>query len=144
MENKTIIEINGVKLEVDLATAKRIDNLRVGDTVKVLIPEYGDTTKVCPGVIIGFENFKQKPTIVVAYLEIGYNEAKIKYLYYNADSKAEMVRSSVENIPFEKSTVVELMDGEILKAERNLLELKAKKEYFLNNFSRFFEVAIGH
>jgi len=35
--SKQIIEINGVKLEVDLSTAKRIDEFRVGDTVKVLI-----------------------------------------------------------------------------------------------------------
>ena len=35
--SKQIIEINGVKLEVDLSTAKRIDEFRVGDTVKVFI-----------------------------------------------------------------------------------------------------------
>ena len=35
MADKRIIEINGVKLEVDMTTARRIDEFRVGDTVKV-------------------------------------------------------------------------------------------------------------
>ena len=38
MENtKTQIEINGVKLEVDLRNATRIDEFKVGDNVKVKI-----------------------------------------------------------------------------------------------------------
>jgi hypothetical protein len=34
-ENKRIVEIDGVKIEVDLRSAKRIDTFRVGDNVKV-------------------------------------------------------------------------------------------------------------
>ena len=45
MEEKRIVEIDGVKIEVDLRTAKRIDTFRVGDNVKVLCKEYnGDFT----------------------------------------------------------------------------------------------------
>ena len=36
------IEINGVKLEIDLRTAKRVDTFKIGDNVKVLKKEYGD------------------------------------------------------------------------------------------------------
>ena len=36
MDNKKIVEVNGIKLEVDMRYAKRIDEFRVGDTVKVL------------------------------------------------------------------------------------------------------------
>ena len=36
MEEKRIVEIDGVKIEVDLRTAKRIDTFAVGDNVKVL------------------------------------------------------------------------------------------------------------
>lgn len=55
MENgKTIIEVNGVKLEVDLRTARRIDEIRIGDRVKVLIKGYSDY-KVHAGTVIGFE-----------------------------------------------------------------------------------------
>lgn len=35
-DGKRIIEIDGVKIEVDLRTAKRIDTYRVGDNVKIL------------------------------------------------------------------------------------------------------------
>ena len=40
MEEKRIIDINGMKMEVDLRTAKRIDTFKVGDNVKVLATEY--------------------------------------------------------------------------------------------------------
>jgi len=39
MENKKIIEVNGVKLEVDLSSAKVIEEYRVGDVIKVLIAD---------------------------------------------------------------------------------------------------------
>ena len=52
MENKRIIEINGIKLEVDLTTAKRIDEFKVGDNVKVLRKSYNDTFEVLAGVIL--------------------------------------------------------------------------------------------
>lgn len=48
MSETTIIEINGVKLEIDLRHAKRIDNLRVGDTVKVLRKRYDDSYESFP------------------------------------------------------------------------------------------------
>jgi len=49
-ENKRIIEINGVKLEVDLTTARRIDEFKVGDTVKVL-DSRNERNEVRTGVI---------------------------------------------------------------------------------------------
>ena len=36
-ENKRIIEVNGVKMEIDLRQAKVIDNYKVGDYVKVKV-----------------------------------------------------------------------------------------------------------
>ena len=42
MEEKRIVEIDGVKIEVDLRTAKRIDTFAVGDNVKVLCKEYNN------------------------------------------------------------------------------------------------------
>jgi hypothetical protein len=58
----TIIEIGGVKLEVDLRSAKRIDELKIGSRVKCLQkPSYGEM-KTLPGVIVGFEPFPSLPT----------------------------------------------------------------------------------
>ena len=92
-ENKRIIEINGIKMEVDLSTAKTIDIFRVGDPVKILLKEYGKHT-VLPGVIISFNDFHQKPTINVAYLNHSYSFAEIKTAAINADSEdIEIVRA---------------------------------------------------
>ena len=70
-ENKTVIEVNGVKLEVDLRQAVRIDTLGVGDRVKVMVKIYSDY-KVYAGVVVGFEPFKELPTIIIAYLDTQY------------------------------------------------------------------------
>lgn len=40
MDQKRIIEVNGVKLEVDLRNARRVDEFRVGSPVKVLVKNY--------------------------------------------------------------------------------------------------------
>ena len=39
-DQKRIIEVNGVKLEVDMRYARKIEELRVGSRVKVLIKNY--------------------------------------------------------------------------------------------------------
>ena len=49
MTDTTIIEINGLKLEIDLRSAKRIDSFRVGDNVKILRKDY-NSYKSCYGV----------------------------------------------------------------------------------------------
>ena len=46
MEEKRIIEVNGIKMEVDLRNAKRIDQFKVGDSVKVLVKSYSEKTKL--------------------------------------------------------------------------------------------------
>ena len=38
--NKKIVEIDGIKLEIDMRTAKRIDQFKVGDKVKILVKKY--------------------------------------------------------------------------------------------------------
>lgn len=143
MDNKTIIEINGVKLEVDLTTAKRIDTFHVGDSVKVMLPSpySGETMRVYPGVIIGFEAFKELPTIVIAYIDASSYNADIKYLYYNKESKGEVILADSAYVPFEKASIIDVMDKQITKKQLELEELQAKKKYFLDNFSRYFKFA---
>ena len=140
MENKRIIEINGVKLEVDLSTAKVVDNFRIGDKVKVLKkPDNYNDSKVYPGVIIGFEEFQTLPTIVIAYLDISYSKADINFLYFNSESKTEVVKSTADYVQFNKDDVVSMLNKEINTKERELIDLNHKKEYFLSNFNRHFE-----
>ena len=140
MEDKRVIEINGIKLEVDLRCAKTIENYKIGDNVKVLVESYGNEFKSYPGVIIGFDNFQKLPTILIAYLVTDYSSAKIQFVCFNNKmEKIEICPASDNEIPFEKSKVLELLDTEIIKKEEETKDLRNKKEYFLNNFNTYFK-----
>lgn len=136
---KTIIEINGVKLEVDLRTARRVDEMRVGTRVKVLKKKYSDTHEVFHGVIIGFEPFKQLPTIIVAYMSIEYNAAKIEYLYFNASTKeTELVVATDDDTgALDKVNIVSIMDREVEKKRQEIAEIEARKSFFLSKFAMY-------
>jgi hypothetical protein len=137
--NKTIIEINGVKLEVDLRDAKRIDSFRIGDSVKVLVKEYS-SYKSYHGVIVGFDDFKKLPTIVVCYLKDDY-AASVAFAYVN--SETEDIELCPETRPdlIDKATACQKLDREIAKKEAELEELNARKSYFIENFDRHFGTA---
>jgi hypothetical protein len=136
-----IIEVGGVKLEVDLREAKKIEKYRVGDNVKVLKKgQYsGDTYKSYPGVIVGFDAFKERPTIVIAYLDVDYSSAKVGFLYFNKDSSdVEICPMIGEDVVINKTTAIEALDREIIKKQQELQDLEMKKKYFLDNFGKYF------
>lgn len=142
MTERTIIEINGVKLDVDLRTAKRIDTLCIGDRVKVLVKEsYGGGVKVHPGVVCGFEPFTSLPTIIVAYLEIDWQEAKLKFAYLNAASKDVEVIKAIDNdaLDLDKSRVIDMLDKQIAAKQVEITELERRKDYFLREFGAYWE-----
>ncbi len=143
MEGKTIIEIHGMKLEVDLSTARRIDTYKVGDNVKVLKKQYGDSFVSYRGIIVGFDDFKQLPTVVVAYLKSDYSSADIEFAYINEQTKdIEICHMNDSEKMLDKTTAVEALDRQIVKKEAELLEFKAKKSYFLTHFNNHFEKAL--
>ncbi|MGI9490869.1 MAG: hypothetical protein ACR2QF_00430 [Geminicoccaceae bacterium] len=139
-ENTTTIEINGAKFEVDMRHAKRVDELRVGDRVKVLNKQYSGYSSH-HGVIIGFDAFKELPTIIVAYLELSFSEAKVKFLYYNAKSEdVELVKAIDDDSgDLEKNNVMALLDKEIAKKEAEIKELERQRDYFLTNFRSYWQ-----
>ena len=110
MSEKRIVEIDGVKIEVDLRTAKRIDTFSVGDNVKVLCKKYNDDYEVKPGIITDFANFKEKPTIVVAVFNEGSwsNSPSIDfiYIYECMEKKYEIVFADDEELRLTKDGVV--------------------------------------
>lgn len=138
---KTFIEINGAKFEVDLRYAKRVEELRVGDRVKVLIRDYADKATVYFGVIVGFEPFKTLPTVIVAYVEPSWQNVAIKFLYYNTDEKkAELVKSvDDDKVGIEKANILGAFDREIAKLQAQIEDLEARKEYFVGNFGAYWE-----
>ena len=139
MLDKTIIEINGVKLEVDLRNAKRIDQFKVGDNVKVLIKQYGDNFTSYPGVIVGFDHFEARPTIVICYMDANYNASEIKFCYFNKDSKdIEICHMGDHEKTLEKERCIDYLDRSINKMEFELDQLKRKKNYFLEHYNKHF------
>lgn len=131
---KRVIEINGVKLEVDMRYAKRVDEMRVGSKVKVLNKEYSGY-KVYAGVIMGFEEFQNLPTIIVAYLDCGWSSADIKFVHYNAESKdVEICAAVTDEADLNKQDAMSSFDREIVKKERELADLREEREYFDKKF----------
>lgn len=135
-EETRIIEINGVKIEVDMRSAKRIDQFRVGDTVKVLDTR-SNKNEVRTGVITDFAMFKELPTIMVAMYKEGdyFSTPSIEFIPYNADTKGiEIVGVSQEEVIVSKDTIVQKFDDEILKVRDELNDLITKRDTFVKYF----------
>lgn len=140
---KTIIEINGVKLEVDLRTARRIDTLRIGDRVKCLNKEY-QSWRTLPGVVVGFEPFPSLPTIVVCYLDSGY-APELHFKSFNTETKDfEIVPDLDQNsLEVNREEVLARMAMAMEKKRSELKEMEQKRDFFLANFGRYFTVQEG-
>jgi len=136
MEEKRIIEVNGIKLEVDLRSAKRIDEFKVGDTVKVL-DNRNDKNEMRTGVITDFANFKELPTIMVAVYKAGdyWSRPTIEFIPYNAETEnIEIVGVSAEELIVSKETIVQKFDDEIAKKRDDLNDLIIKRDTFVKYF----------
>ena len=137
MDTKQIIEVNGVKLEVDLRTARRIEELQIGSRVKVLTKVYNGT-EVHPGIVVGFEPFPSKPTIIVAYVKASYNDVGLHTVSYNVDTKdVELVASIDDDFSVSKGEVLGWFRRERQKAEQQLREIDAKEQFFLDRFAAY-------
>ena len=137
-EEKKIIEINGIKLEVDMRTARRIDEFKVGSNVKVL-DNRNDKNEVRAGVITDFANFKDLPTIVVAIYKQGsyWDKPSIEFIDYNANTEGiEIVGVSDEEIIVSKDTIVQKFDDEIIRKRDELNDLIMKRDTFVKYFGK--------
>lgn len=133
------IEIDGVKVAVDMRTVKKIDVYRVGDNVKILKKSY-DTYQVYSGVIVDFVNFKELPAIVVAYFEKDYSGTSIKFETITKDAKdIEIAPCLPHELSINKNRVIDKFNYEIEQQQHKVDELKSKRDYFLENFGKFFE-----
>jgi hypothetical protein len=139
-ETTRVVEINGVKLELDLrqATLQSIDAFKVGDSVKVLVKVY-EGYESHAGVIVGFDAFKSLPTIIIAYLKVEYQKAALRFVYLNSATKdVEVCPASTNDVPFERDSVLGLMDRAIELKQVELAEAVKSKELFLQMFNRYF------
>ena len=135
-DNIRTIEVNGVKLEVDLRYAKRIDVFKVGDTVKVL-DKRNDKNDLKTGVITDFANFKDLPTMMVAVYKPGdyWSTPTIEFIPYNSETEGiEIVGVSAEEVIVSHETIVQKLDDEIAKQIDKLNDLIIKRDTFVKYF----------
>lgn len=142
MENKRVIEINGIKLEVDLSTAKRIDEFKVGDNVKVLRKSYSGGYEVLAGVIVEFVNFKELPTMIIAMFKQDYSGSRIEFVNFNSKTEdIEITPCCEHELKLEKCRVIDKMNSEIEKKKAEMEEMTAKRDWFEKHFAKYFEPA---
>lgn len=138
-ETTRIIEINGVKVEVDLRNAKVLTNYAVGDRCKVLTKNYsGYQAKY--GVIVDISEFKQLPTIELLVVDPGGYQDALEFISFNAKTdEVEIAPLNYLDEFFAKETIIERFDRERSKLEKDLMDLERKRELFLRHFGKYFE-----
>jgi hypothetical protein len=138
------VEINGIKMQIDLRQAKRIDTFKVGDSVKILkkgssSSSYDKDDKIYPGMIVDFANFKELPTLVVAYYEEGgwSSPPTIQFLYFNANTEGwDLVYCDENELAVSEQSILQLFDRKIGEKQKELDDLVNKKEYFITHFMK--------
>lgn len=138
-ENIRIVEIQGVKVQVDLRNCKVIEEYKVGDQVKVLIKDYSDY-KSYPGVIVGFDDFPTLPSMQIAYLKEDYSKTEVKFLTFNSQTKdVQIAPLQALDKHFSKANAIEKLDREMEKKNQEINELQQQKKYFESTFHKYFE-----
>jgi len=134
-----VVEIQGTKLHIGASGFKKVEHYKVGDSVKVLIKEYSEY-RALPGVILGFDNFPSLPTMSIAYLKAEYTTSELKIIHFNQETKdVQIAPMNDYDLAFDKETVVEQLESEIVKKTEELRSATHKKELFLRSFGKFFK-----
>lgn len=139
-DTKRIVEINGVKVEVDLREAKRVDSFKVGSKIKILIKEYS-SYKSFHGMIVGFDEFKKMPTMIVAYIspERYSSESPLKIAYINSTTEdIEICPSDESDLGIERHEINDNFEKLIVTKQEEIKELNCKRSYFNSMFGKYF------
>lgn len=135
-----MIEIKN--LIVESQPEQEITTIKVGTPVRVLIKEYGDTYKTHNGMVISIDRFKELPTINIAYVEVGYKDAAMKFAAYNKQSKGiEIVPNTdlnIEDLHKLQNSVEDQLCKEIESKEKELREAERKLLFFKAYFKKSF------
>lgn len=142
-ENKKIVDINGIKMEVDLCHARVIESFKVGDRVKCLVKSnaYSNEYATRYGVIIDFNEFQTLPTIVVAYIENSYSDFDVKIVNVNSQSKdaVQIVPMDKMEIGISRSDLEETVSRQLEVKRQELRKLEEKQKYVMTVFKNHFE-----
>jgi hypothetical protein len=136
----TTVDINGVKIDVDLREAKSLCTVKVGTRVKVLHNNAYDN-HIYPGVVVGFEQFPSLPTIVVAFLENKYGKAELKMISFNDKTKDyEMIVSEDDGTAMEvdRAYVMKNFQTAINTKLAEIAAIEDNMKYFNDKFGEYF------
>ena len=143
MDEMRVVEIKGAKFEVDMREAITVQTLKIGDRVSVLLKTYSSNYEVKHGVVVGFEPFRELPTVLVAYLTNEYTGGEIKILAWNDKTQDTDLVKSVDDVLFSKEEALAALDKKIDDAKAKVTEAEAHKAYFLRHFGAYWrEVAV--
>lgn len=143
-QSTTIVEINGVKMEIDLRHAKvaRVETLKVGTKVKVLRKVY-DGHAINSGVVIGFDAFEKLPTIRVAFIEVSYSDTPLKFFAFNADTKdAELLIDDSDDISFNRDSIMQSLIRHIETKRIELEKAQSAHDLFLKHFGEILNASV--
>lgn len=138
------VEVGGMTLEFDEKLVMK-QEVRVGDNVNLIVKEYSDY-KIYKGVVISLLPYADdNVAIEVLYIDDSYTGFEIKKKTLMSKVTDEEVKAriiKIENddfLPFTKERAIDILDKSILDAENKYNEAKAKKEYFLKYYNKYFE-----
>lgn len=140
--------VGAVTIAANRSAAVRAEVLKVGDPVRILIkPDYGEP-EVHTGVIVGFEPFTERPTIIIAYLKVAYSSVEMKMLYYTGGDKqkekAEILSAPEDiNIDIERSRVLDWFNAEEAKKLAEIDDIRSKRRYFNRYFDNIMSAIPG-
>lgn len=136
-----VIEIEGVKLEVDLRTAKRIDAFKVGDRVKVLTKNYSGYESHA-GVIVGIDAYRNLPTVVIAYIGNPLSsECQLQFAYLNSQTKdIEICPMADHDEVATRETILKHFEAAVAKKQREIEDIEIKRDYFMRQYGVAFGV----
>lgn len=137
-EHTRIVEINGIKMEIDMRTAKvhTVENYKVGDFLKVLSKTYSGH-EVKTGVIVGFYGFKKKPTIIIATIDNSWGSSSLAFIHYtDGTEEIEIVPMDAEDLSVDVSKFITAFDREIDKKNMEIREIMAKRDFFMAHFGK--------
>ena len=132
-EEKRIIEIAGIKMEVDMRHVKRIDTFKVGSPVKLLKKQYSDEYRSYPGIIVGLTEFKENPAIDILYVD-GHD---VSFLTVTGSSKnIEMAPMNPNEFVFEKKDIIAQLSKNCDDKYAEYVKAVQKRNAFIYNFGK--------
>lgn len=139
MSETKIVDIKGVKIQIEAPQAKIIENYRIGDTIKILIKEYSDSWTSYPGIIVGFDDFDELPTIIICYISNYYSTPEIKTAYFHEKcDKIEITKCCAYELSFDYEAILDALNNDLKEKQIKAEEVKAKINYFMRHFGEKF------